>query len=917
MRRHAFIISAVVIALAMAVAVFLVRPSRTQPFRPDPALQSALDDITQDFRKIIVLVDGADSLDDSLRARSLAAGRVLFWRKHRAEEGVTANLAEQYRQTARLRFQKGADGVRQFLQYLNQNPQLHDADKLAFLDMMEELESAVPVSTANRGQLLDSVRAAADNLRSTQLVYREEVARIFSQFATRGAAPTREKWESYVGDLRKQLTREQILAEFGDTLSVNPEGEAGGMRGAPLKGNETFGSDFPSRSVALTFDDGPHPRYTEQVLALLRKYGIRAVFFEVGSNLGTVDPAGHATLSRTGEVSKKVLEDGHTIANHTYSHPILPKLSETDRAGEISRTSLLLEQVSGQKPILFRPPYGARNQEILKQVNDDGLRSVMWTIDSEDWADPVPESIAMRVLHELNQKQKGIILFHDIHKQGVLALSPVIEELQRQNYTFLAYDKGQFQKSAPLLTAERAPEPAPADNVPPPAAHSPGPSSPAQTKFYRESWAVIVGINDYDNWPKLRYAVNDANGVEDVLVNKYGFKRENIRKMLNRDATRQHILQVLGDEFTDGKKIQREDRVFFFFAGHGATRTLDDGRQLGFIVPVDADKVSYYSTAISMTTLREAADLIPAKHIYFVMDSCYSGLALTRGTGLFSRDHTYLEEVTRRTARQILTAGGSDQEVADDGPKGHSVFTWALLEGLQGKADLDGNGVITASELGAYISPIVSEFAKQTPTVGNLVGSEGGEFLFELKPEALTSLTQQLDSQSMKLTSELSALEKQIAAKQSELLKLQQSIQSESTRLAQVSRSAPPPAAQPAPTRAYALDREAQQLYREKKYVLAAQKMQQAVSLKPNDPILLNNLGYVYYVMGRYDDALSYLQKTLVVDPKRKEAHGNIADVYRKMGRNGDARKEYEQYLALYPASPRAEEVRRVISTLN
>ena len=110
-----------------------------------------------------------------------------------------------------------------------------------------------------------------------------------------------------------------------------------------------------------------------------------------------------------------------------------------------------------------------------------------------------------------------------------------------------------------------------------------------------------MGINDYQNWPKLRYAVNDANGIEETLVTKFGFKRENIRKLTNGDATRQRIMEVLGDEFTDGKKVQRDDRVFVFFAGHGATRTLEDGRQIGFIMPVDADHANYYSTAISMT----------------------------------------------------------------------------------------------------------------------------------------------------------------------------------------------------------------------------------------------------------------------------------------------------------------------------
>ena len=67
------------------------------------------------------------------------------------------------------------------------------------------------------------------------------------------------------------------------------------------------------------------------------------------------------------------------------------------------------------------------------------------------------------------------------------------------------------------------------------------------------------------------------------------------------------------------------------------------------------------------------------------MDSCYSGLALSRGGGAFSRDRSYLEEITRRTSRLILTAGGADQQVADDGPNGRSVFTWALLQGLQAR----------------------------------------------------------------------------------------------------------------------------------------------------------------------------------------------------------------------------------------
>jgi tetratricopeptide (TPR) repeat protein len=374
--------------------------------------------------------------------------------------------------------------------------------------------------------------------------------------------------------------------------------------------------------------------------------------------------------------------------------------------------------------------------------------------------------------------------------------------------------------------------------------------------------------------------------------------------LLNGDATRERILATLGDEFTDGKKIQRDDRVFVFFAGHGATRSFDENRQLGFIVPVDADPSNYYATAISMTSLREASDLIAAKHIYFVMDSCYSGLALTRAAGMFSKDRSYLDEISRRSSRQILTAGGADQQVADDGPGGHSVFTWTLLEGLQGKADLDGNGVITASELGAYVSPIVASFAKQTPAVGNLVGSEGGEFLFELQPQSLTATTPQLDAKAMQLTDQLSSLEKAIAAKQDELLKLQQSIQSLAT-------AGKPPASK-AP-RAYDLDRQGQQLYREKKYPEALEKFAAAVQSKPKDPVLLNNLGFIYYALGRNDEAVATLQKTLQLDPNRKEAHENLADALMKQGKPEEAKPHYRIFLQLHPTSTRSEEIKRIL----
>src|SRR5205085_10574026 len=121
----------------------------------------------------------------------------------------------------------------------------------------------------------------------------------------------------------------------------------------------------------------------------------------------------------------------------------------------------------------------------------------------------------------------------------------------------------------------------------------------------------------------------------------------------------------------------------------------------------------------------------------------------------------------RRMARQMLTAGGANEEVADNGPNGHSVFTWTLLQGLEGRADLNSDGFITAAELAACVGPSVSALSHQTPAFGNLPGSEGGEFIFELNSESefLSELSAQLDREAIQLNAELDRIRTEVASK--------------------------------------------------------------------------------------------------------------------------------------------------------
>ncbi|MGB9988213.1 caspase family protein [Massilia sp. SM-13] len=236
---------------------------------------------------------------------------------------------------------------------------------------------------------------------------------------------------------------------------------------------------------------------------------------------------------------------------------------------------------------------------------------------------------------------------------------------------------------------------------------------------YEKSRALVIGINRYKNASPLSFAVNDAEAVRDALVEHLSFDLEDIVLLTDTAATKANILKTYLD-LADAH-VGLDDRVIVFFAGHGHTRTGIRG-EIGFLVPYDAD-LGDMSTFIRWDELTRNAELIRAKHILFIMDACYGGLALTRaakaGTARF------LNDMLHRTARQVLTAGKADEVVADSGGPlpDHSVFTGHLLEGLGGKAATP-DGIITASSLMSYVYNKVSsdKNSHQTPHYGYFEG---------------------------------------------------------------------------------------------------------------------------------------------------------------------------------------------------
>lgn len=242
---------------------------------------------------------------------------------------------------------------------------------------------------------------------------------------------------------------------------------------------------------------------------------------------------------------------------------------------------------------------------------------------------------------------------------------------------------------------------------------------------YENSWALVIGINSYRKAPPLKYARFDAEELAVTLEQQFGFPQSNIKLLLDEDAARNAIMAAFlafaGDSVTDN------DRILVFFAGHGYTRSGRRG-EVGYLVPVDGDTADL-STLIRWDDLTKNSELIAAKHLIFIMDACYGGLAVTRA--LPPGSMRFLKDMLQRYSRQVLTAGKADEVVADaGGPRqGHSVFTGHLLDALEGAA-VTSDGIISANAVMAYVYDHVAKdpHSQQTPHYGFLDGD--GDFIF-------------------------------------------------------------------------------------------------------------------------------------------------------------------------------------------
>ncbi|HZX37443.1 MAG TPA: polysaccharide deacetylase family protein, partial [Streptomyces sp.] len=178
------------------------------------------------------------------------------------------------------------------------------------------------------------------------------------------------------------------------------------------------------RTMVLTFDDGPDPRYTPGILRTLRKYEVPAMFFVCGEM---------ATDHR--DLLREMADDGHVVGNHTWSHPLIPKLPPSRIREELGRTSEVIEETLGTPPLWYRAPFGAWNKHSFEIGAKLGMEPLAWTVDTLDWTEPGTKTIVRRVLDGAGPGV--VVLSHDAggdRSQSVAALRSYLPELLDAGY---------------------------------------------------------------------------------------------------------------------------------------------------------------------------------------------------------------------------------------------------------------------------------------------------------------------------------------------------------------------------------------------------------------------------------------------------------------------------------------------------
>lgn len=213
--------------------------------------------------------------------------------------------------------------------------------------------------------------------------------------------------------------RDHLHEDYKKQFTPKPKKKKTNAKASEEKKNKKEG-----KFVALTFDDGPNPTVTPQILHTLHTYNVKATFFMLSNN-----------VKKFPHIAKDVVNKGHEIANHSITHMNLNKAKRSQIEKELIESKRTIEEVTGVKPKIFRPPYGEYNNTVLEFANKSKQTVVMWSVDTLDWKHRNHKHIFQMV--QRDTKDLSIILMHDIHQTTADALPKVIEYLQKEGYQFV------------------------------------------------------------------------------------------------------------------------------------------------------------------------------------------------------------------------------------------------------------------------------------------------------------------------------------------------------------------------------------------------------------------------------------------------------------------------------------------------
>jgi len=191
------------------------------------------------------------------------------------------------------------------------------------------------------------------------------------------------------------------------------------------QGLAVYSVDTAKKDMAITFDDGPHPYYTSDILALLDEFQAKATFFVVGEY-----------AERFPQLVRTMIAKGHEVGNHTFTHPQVSAMTAT----EVRACDAVIMKATGQRAVLLRPPGGRISDQTLRVARQTQHRLILWTwdVDTRDWAEPGVQKIVEVVVHHADPGD--IVLFHDgggNRKQTVLALRIILSQLSQEGYHFV------------------------------------------------------------------------------------------------------------------------------------------------------------------------------------------------------------------------------------------------------------------------------------------------------------------------------------------------------------------------------------------------------------------------------------------------------------------------------------------------